>query len=189
MLQSKLTKTNSICGTVFSGVSKVACDCFSSLCSLLSDLLRQYICNLMLSQWDAKSKQDFNDRFVIITTSFSVIVVAAAVVILAFLILFPLFSNDGKHELSSFLFYTQLKIVHSGKELFMHSLTLFFSVMRLIIQSPSIDTVQKAEADKWSSRYQFLLWRPLKILQYSTMILRLLVNLPHLLCVQVSSCK
>ena len=75
----------------------------------------------MLSQWDAKSKQDLNDRFVIIKTSFSVIVVAAVVVILAFLILFALFSNDGKHELSSFLFYTQLKIVHSGKELFMHS--------------------------------------------------------------------
>ena len=65
----------------------------------------------MLSQWDTKSKKDLNDQFIIITTILSVIVVAAAVVIVAFLIFFLQFTGR-KHELSSFLYYTQLKIVH-----------------------------------------------------------------------------
>ena len=59
-----------------------------------------------------QSKKVLNDRFVIITTILGVVVVANAVVIIDFLIFFSLWFTGCKHEHSSILFYTQLKIVH-----------------------------------------------------------------------------
>ena len=60
-----------------------------------------------------------------------------------------------------------------------------------MIQYPSIYTVQKAKADKWPSRYNFLLWRlPMKDFMIfhpdSEVVSKLAPALPHLLCVQES---
>ena len=54
LLQDKLTKINSICGTVFSGVSKVTRRCFSFLYSLLNNFFRQYI-NFAIWCWASHS--------------------------------------------------------------------------------------------------------------------------------------
>ena len=131
-------------------MSKVTC--FSFLCSFLSDLVRQYICHLMLSQWNAESKS-LEWSIAIITTILGVVVVAAAGVIIDFLIFFSLWFTGCKHEHSSILFYTQLKIVHLVESYLCIAIEFVCSMMRLTIQCPSVYTVQKTEADKWHSRY------------------------------------
>ena len=106
---------------------------------------------------------------------------------------FPLFFTGRKNEHSSFLFYTQLKIAHLVQGYLCIVIAFFYSIMRIMIQCPSIYTVQKAEADKWPSRYHFLLWRlPMKDFMIfhhdSEVVSKLASALPHLLCVQVSCC-